>query len=80
MDDGPVKKKPDMDKQRNIQAIKAGLPNKPCLCADDPNMFHLMSLQEDSDFMDVTSMGRVKMLKFMRTVIETVTGVRLVDF
>ncbi|KAF9608818.1 hypothetical protein IFM89_011856, partial [Coptis chinensis] len=31
MDDGPVKKKPDMDKQRDIQAIKAGLPNKTCL-------------------------------------------------
>ncbi|KAF9593039.1 hypothetical protein IFM89_019784, partial [Coptis chinensis] len=29
--DGPVKKKPDMDKQRDIQAIKAGLPNKTCL-------------------------------------------------
>ncbi|KAF9620776.1 hypothetical protein IFM89_014611 [Coptis chinensis] len=28
---GPVKKKPDMDKQREIQAIKAGLPNKTCL-------------------------------------------------
>ncbi|KAF9600919.1 hypothetical protein IFM89_013826 [Coptis chinensis] len=33
MDVGPVKKKkPDMDKQREIQAIKAGLPNKTCLC------------------------------------------------
>ncbi|KAF9589214.1 hypothetical protein IFM89_020529 [Coptis chinensis] len=31
MDDGPVKKKPDMDKQREIQAIKDGLPNKTCL-------------------------------------------------
>ncbi|KAF9615664.1 hypothetical protein IFM89_025914 [Coptis chinensis] len=31
MDVGPVKKKPDMDKQREIQAIKAGLPNKTCL-------------------------------------------------
>ncbi|KAF9599646.1 hypothetical protein IFM89_001592 [Coptis chinensis] len=31
MDDGPVKKKPYMDKQRDIQAIKAGLPNKTCL-------------------------------------------------
>ncbi|KAF9625381.1 hypothetical protein IFM89_022173, partial [Coptis chinensis] len=29
---GLVKKKPDMDKQREIQAIKAGLPNKTCLC------------------------------------------------
>ncbi|KAF9620468.1 hypothetical protein IFM89_013085, partial [Coptis chinensis] len=29
--DGLVKKKPDMDKQREIQAIKAGLPNKTCL-------------------------------------------------
>ncbi|KAF9626763.1 hypothetical protein IFM89_039043 [Coptis chinensis] len=31
MDDGTVKKKPDMDKQREIQAIKVGLPNKICL-------------------------------------------------
>ncbi|KAF9625828.1 hypothetical protein IFM89_027338 [Coptis chinensis] len=31
MDDGTVKKKPDMDKQREIQAIKVGLPNKTCL-------------------------------------------------
>ncbi|KAF9593985.1 hypothetical protein IFM89_026686, partial [Coptis chinensis] len=31
MDVGPVKKKLDMDKQREIQAIKAGLPNKTCL-------------------------------------------------
>ncbi|KAF9612305.1 hypothetical protein IFM89_038875 [Coptis chinensis] len=31
MDVGPVKKKPDMDKQKEIQAIKAGLPNKTCL-------------------------------------------------
>ncbi|KAF9617892.1 hypothetical protein IFM89_039111 [Coptis chinensis] len=31
MDVGPVKKKPDMDKHREIQAIKAGLPNKTCL-------------------------------------------------
>ncbi|KAF9603904.1 hypothetical protein IFM89_038623, partial [Coptis chinensis] len=31
MDVGPVKKKPDMDKQREIQAIKIGLPNKTCL-------------------------------------------------
>ncbi|KAF9612523.1 hypothetical protein IFM89_000445, partial [Coptis chinensis] len=31
MDVGPVKKKPNMDKQREIQAIKAGLPNKTCL-------------------------------------------------
>ncbi|KAF9605849.1 hypothetical protein IFM89_019108, partial [Coptis chinensis] len=31
MDDGPVKKKPDMDKQRDIQAIKDVLPNKTCL-------------------------------------------------
>ncbi|KAF9588552.1 hypothetical protein IFM89_013046 [Coptis chinensis] len=31
IDVGPVKKKPDMDKQREIQAIKAGLPNKTCL-------------------------------------------------
>ncbi|KAF9599645.1 hypothetical protein IFM89_001591 [Coptis chinensis] len=31
MDDGPVKKKPDMDKHREIQAIKAALPNKTCL-------------------------------------------------
>ncbi|KAF9612795.1 hypothetical protein IFM89_004205 [Coptis chinensis] len=31
MDVGPVKKKPDMDKQREILAIKAGLPNKTCL-------------------------------------------------
>ncbi|KAF9600259.1 hypothetical protein IFM89_005845 [Coptis chinensis] len=31
MDVGTVKKKPDMDKQREIQAIKAGLPNKTCL-------------------------------------------------
>ncbi|KAF9619106.1 hypothetical protein IFM89_005120 [Coptis chinensis] len=31
MDVGPMKKKPDMDKQREIQAIKAGLPNKTCL-------------------------------------------------
>ncbi|KAF9615592.1 hypothetical protein IFM89_024681 [Coptis chinensis] len=32
MDDGPVKKKLDIDKQREIQAIKVGLPNKTCLC------------------------------------------------
>ncbi|KAF9587006.1 hypothetical protein IFM89_039785 [Coptis chinensis] len=31
MDVGPVKKKLDMDKQSEIQAIKAGLPNKTCL-------------------------------------------------
>ncbi|KAF9591986.1 hypothetical protein IFM89_011118, partial [Coptis chinensis] len=31
MDVGLVKKKPYMDKQRKIQAIKAGLPNKTCL-------------------------------------------------
>ncbi|KAF9619586.1 hypothetical protein IFM89_007413 [Coptis chinensis] len=31
MDVGPVRKKPDMDKQREIQAIKAGFPNKTCL-------------------------------------------------
>ncbi|KAF9605937.1 hypothetical protein IFM89_021085 [Coptis chinensis] len=31
MDVGPVKKKSDMDKQREIQAIKADLPNKTCL-------------------------------------------------
>ncbi|KAF9598209.1 hypothetical protein IFM89_025861 [Coptis chinensis] len=31
MDVGLVKKKSDMDKQREIQAIKAGLPNKTCL-------------------------------------------------
>ncbi|KAF9596930.1 hypothetical protein IFM89_014509, partial [Coptis chinensis] len=31
MDDGPMKKKPDMAKQREIQAIKAGPPNKTCM-------------------------------------------------
>ncbi|KAF9612374.1 hypothetical protein IFM89_039201 [Coptis chinensis] len=31
MDVGPMKKKPHMDKQREIQAIKDGLPNKTCL-------------------------------------------------
>ncbi|KAF9609682.1 hypothetical protein IFM89_017881 [Coptis chinensis] len=31
MDVGPVKKKPGIDKQREIQAIKAGLLNKTCL-------------------------------------------------
>ncbi|KAF9607127.1 hypothetical protein IFM89_032243 [Coptis chinensis] len=32
-----------MDKQREIQAIKAGLPK--LACADDPDILHLMSLQ-----------------------------------
>ncbi|KAF9607705.1 hypothetical protein IFM89_038245 [Coptis chinensis] len=65
MDDGPMKKKSDMDKQGDIQLLKMASQIK-LDCADDPDMFHLMSLQQCWDPMNWYQYSRRKQYQCSR--------------